>query len=95
MIHRRGFLASLAALVCAPFVPAVKAPTTQSLMFHPDAFALAMQPITRLDVLYGFGVLNPSFSCRVICDETSWKPKGSFQNYLAADAAIQESLHGC
>jgi hypothetical protein len=39
-MHRRGFLASLAALLVAPFVPMPK----PGLMFHRDAFALTMEP---------------------------------------------------
>lgn len=43
-MKRRGFLGSLVALVCAPFVPTAK-PARPRLTFHPDAFALALKPL--------------------------------------------------
>lgn len=61
MLNRRGFvqrtLGALAAIIAAPFAPAIipalpiPALPKQALAFHPDAFALAMDPITRFDVL--------------------------------------------
>lgn len=90
MIGRRGFLASLAALVAAPFIP-TPAPILQSLKFHPDAFALTMAPmVTRFDVIYGVASLRPEFACRV-CDDSPIAT-GSFRTYLNQDAAIQKQI---
>lgn len=83
MIGRRGFLASFAALVSAPFLP-TPAPILQSLKFHPDAFALTMAPmVTRFDVIYGIASLRP---------DDSPIATGSFRTYLNQDAAIQKQI---
>ncbi len=68
-ITRRGFFAALAAVPVA--VKAVMAaPAPPQLMFHPDAFSLAMQPahVQRLDVMYGWAAVRPELACRIMND---------------------------
>ena len=66
---RRTFLATLAAVAVAPFVP-MPSPAVPAapapLQFHPDAFALTMSPLAnRMDVLYGVGTIRPNLAARV------------------------------
>lgn len=92
MIGRRGFLASLAALVGVPFLPA-PAIAPQSLAFHPEAFSLTMAPlrwVNRIDVLYGFSALNPEFACRIKSEP--FRASDNYRAYLAHDAVIQAAL---
>lgn len=65
---RRGFLGRLLALPLAAAAVVRQASTVPTLMFHPDAFRVAMDPIARIDVLYGYRVLRPSLACRVLGD---------------------------
>lgn len=66
MISRRGFLGALSALAVTPFLPACD-PVIAPLAFHPNAFVMAMEPVslTRFDVIYGFRALQPEFACRI------------------------------
>ncbi len=90
MIGRRGFLASLAALVAAPFLPTPAAPTGPALAFHPDAFSLVSQPfVNSFDVIYGFATLRPELACRFYDDS---KSSGSLKTYFEQDAIIQERI---
>jgi len=84
-IPRRGFLASLAALITAPCLPTPTLGSTQLklLAFHPDSFALAMMPLT-ID-----RVFNVDFEWTLAERFTASE---NYRKYLAADAAIQESL---
>ena len=41
-MKRRGFFVTVLGALCAPFLPKVK---PAGLMFHKDAFALAMEPL--------------------------------------------------
>lgn len=91
MIDRRGFLASLAALMAAPFIPAPK-PVAQSLMFHPNAFEFMMPPFSRMDIIYGVGTLQPQFACRIWDEPNCLHASENYRKYLAADAAIQAAL---
>lgn len=73
-MNRRGFLGSLVALAVAPFVPMPPPVARPQLLFHKDAFALVMEPMTglfnpppvRFDVLYGAGIIRPNLMCRII-----------------------------
>jgi len=86
-IPRRGFLASLAAMIAAPFLPTqtVAAPVVQGLAFHPDAFSFVMAdlPIT-IDHVFGLDLSWESAE--------PFHASENYRKYLAADAAIQESL---
>lgn len=53
---------------------------------------LAMAPISRLDVIYGFGTLMPQFSSR-IADDDPLTMSENYRAYLARDSAIQATLH--
>lgn len=54
-------------------------------MFHPAAFALvATGPVTRYDVLYGYGALgNSDFAVRILDED---RPRGSFLEYLRRES---------
>ena len=57
-MNRRAFLALIGSATIAALAPwpAILQQRTVGIVFHPDAFAMAMRriPITRMDVLYGF-----------------------------------------
>lgn len=54
-MKRRGFLATMFGAICAPFVPTPKVPRPQltinrlGLVFHKDAFAIAMEPLVSVE----------------------------------------------
>lgn len=91
-MNRRQFLTTLTAVAAAPFLPAlpVAAPLSPTLMFHKNAFAFAIAPISRFDCLYGFSSIRPEFACHV--DGAPLLAGPNYARYLAADAAIQERL---
>lgn len=80
-VNRRGFLQRILALfgVAAVAPSALKAiPAPPPLAFHPDAFSLVYP--SRVDVLYGYGVVNPNAVIRLThsSDGEEWVPIESF-----------------
>ena len=69
-MNRRSFLQTLAAVVVAPLVataaPKAVPSVAQRLVFHRDAFASVMEPLWRVDVIYGWADLRPQLACRVL-----------------------------
>lgn len=68
-MKRRSFLASLLAIVAAPFVPTPVSEPKPQLAFHPDAFKCATDGLDapmRFDVIYGLKTVSPDFACRIV-----------------------------
>lgn len=86
-MNRRSFLRSLlagaagfVAAKCLPPMPARKElpPGPESVSVHfIEMYEVDGRFIHRMDVLYGFGTLSPSFACRVLDDTATPKRLGA------------------
>lgn len=89
-IDRRGFLASLAAVVSAPFLPSKPVSLGLGERFMERSFTLVAPPC-RYDVLYGFAMVRPDLAC-LVRDDPEYDYSADTDEAMAEWASLHPAL---